>query len=293
MFVGSKYPGNILFHLREKNDCLQVPRTFHKRPENLDWVLITSGIPICLVARAVNIFPLAAILNLFRTTPLPLTHQVMIWSAGLRGAVAYALSLRLRNPKNGTDDGNAALEIATLSIVVFSTLVLGALTGPIMHTLGLGEDPLQTCTSGGPTTLVDFAGLSSDNNWEVSATSGSFNGRRASTPSNRSATVLRTRRGGAAIGVHAWWRQFDGVWLKPVFGGRHYTPPDIIITATPPQLSPFDAHLPKFVCSGLLRWQGFVRSITLTNDASETSERLLQSDTVTSADLPTSCSTHT
>ncbi len=114
-----------------------------------DAGLLLSGIPLCVLSRAVNIFPLAALINLGRKYPLPLNLQVCVGgcmcmavlccakihtfiptkcfhqqamqlATGLRGAVAYGLVIQIKND---------AIETATLFIVVVTTLVLGGLTG--------------------------------------------------------------------------------------------------------------------------------------------------------------------
>lgn len=64
----------------------------------------------------------------------------MLWSAGLRGAIAFGLVLQLR-PAAGPDqvpqEGLPAIEAATLVIVVVSTLVFGTATGPLLRHLNL------------------------------------------------------------------------------------------------------------------------------------------------------------
>lgn len=54
---------------------------------------------------------------------------VMIWAAGLRGAVAYGLALNL--PASGADTGSGipAIESATLVVVLVTTLAFGGATG--------------------------------------------------------------------------------------------------------------------------------------------------------------------
>ena len=42
----------------------------------IDWGLMLTGIPLCLLARAANIFPLSAALNTRRRIPLPRNLQV-------------------------------------------------------------------------------------------------------------------------------------------------------------------------------------------------------------------------
>lgn len=70
--------------------------------------------------------------------------QLMLWSVGLRGAIAFGLVLQLR-PAPGPDqpprEGLPAIEAATLVIVVVSTLVFGTATGPLLRHLNLEVHP--------------------------------------------------------------------------------------------------------------------------------------------------------
>ena len=45
----------------------------------------------CLIGRACNIFPLSYLANFGRKQVIPLNMQVVMWFAGLRGAIAFAL----------------------------------------------------------------------------------------------------------------------------------------------------------------------------------------------------------
>ena len=66
--------------------------------------------------------------------------QLMLWSAGLRGAVAFGLVLQLRptpGPDQEPQEGLPAIEAATLVIVVVSTLLFGTATGPLLRHLNL------------------------------------------------------------------------------------------------------------------------------------------------------------
>lgn len=59
--------------------------------------------------------------------------QAVIWNAGLRGAVAYALSLRL------PEGPGRSLFVTTIhAVVIFTILVHGGLTGPLLNWTKLG-----------------------------------------------------------------------------------------------------------------------------------------------------------
>lgn len=45
----------------------------------------------CLIGRVANIFPLSYLANFGRKQKIPFKMQVVMWFAGLRGAIAFAL----------------------------------------------------------------------------------------------------------------------------------------------------------------------------------------------------------
>ena len=103
--------------------------------EHLQWSvpMIIVTIISCLVARAANIFPLAALANLRRAPGRKITGrmQLPLWFAGLRGAVAFALSLTYSGP-------NVKYVVSsTLSLVLFTTIVGGGLTLPLLRWTGM------------------------------------------------------------------------------------------------------------------------------------------------------------
>ena len=103
----------------------------------LHWALISITLCLCLVARALNVFPLAALLNCGRKAPIPGKYQLVMWHAGLRGAIAYATSIAF--PSQHRD-----IIISTTSVVILFTIFLQG--GSITHLLGCigvqtGVDP--------------------------------------------------------------------------------------------------------------------------------------------------------
>ena len=112
-----------------------------------DMKFISLTIVLCLVGRAVNIFPLTYILNRIRVIPIAFPMQITMWFAGLRGAIAFALALQVTTPH--------ATEIVTctLAVVLFTTFVLGGLTEPLLRFLHLKnsiEVPAPIGTDGLP-----------------------------------------------------------------------------------------------------------------------------------------------
>lgn len=96
-----------------------------------DFGLVTASILLCLVARLLSVFPLAACLNLWRKEPIPLRNMTMMWIAGLRGAIAYATALRF--PTQHQEE----IVNATSWVVIFTIVVLGTASEPSLRCLGV------------------------------------------------------------------------------------------------------------------------------------------------------------
>lgn len=109
------------------------------RVDDIDWTFIFLTLLACVVARFCNIFPLLGLSNLTRSEPnkIPVTYMSVIWFAGLRGSICFALA------KNWTYIGllgashRRLIESTTLMVVLFTTIVIGGLTGPLLARLGL------------------------------------------------------------------------------------------------------------------------------------------------------------
>jgi len=112
--------------------------SFDPRSSGYAWSFSFSfyALILCLLGRAANVFPTVFIANLRRNQKIPTNMQVMIWFAGLRGAIAFALALNIPTSL----PGQASIVTTTLFIVFFTTLVLGGLTETVMLRLGLGRE---------------------------------------------------------------------------------------------------------------------------------------------------------
>ncbi|GAB4823231.1 hypothetical protein N2152v2_010277 [Parachlorella kessleri] len=162
-----------------------------------DVGLLLSGIPLCFLSRAANIFPCSYLANLGRTYPIPPNLQRMLWAVGLRGAVAYGLVINLPRADQPGKMGIPAIETATLFIVVVTTLGLGSATGPLLRTFNLeGKDD------------AELYGLAFE---ESGLTTGLGNPGR---PMNRIEFSEQSA-------LHDRFKEFDAIYLKPLFGGRH------------------------------------------------------------------------
>jgi solute carrier family 9 (sodium/hydrogen exchanger), member 6/7 len=106
------------------------------------FILITF-LAIC-VSRYLAVFPLSKAVNWtirFRARrrgkevpdELPHSHQVMLFWAGLRGAVGVALAATLQ----GSKDNIAALQMTVLVVVVLTVITFGGTTARMLEILGI------------------------------------------------------------------------------------------------------------------------------------------------------------
>lgn len=100
-------------------------------PHQFELALIIWSILFILLGRALNIFPLSYICNRFRTHQITKKMMVIMWFSGLRGAIAYALSLHLEFK----EETRKVLVTTTLVVVLFTTVILGGGTMPLMKYL--------------------------------------------------------------------------------------------------------------------------------------------------------------
>jgi len=100
--------------------------SFNFSASGYEWSpeLIILSLALCLLGRALNIFPLALIANCGRKRKIPFRMQIMMWFSGLRGAIAFALAITIPS----TTAGQPFIVTTTLFIVFFTTLLCGGTT---------------------------------------------------------------------------------------------------------------------------------------------------------------------
>uniref|UniRef100_A0A7S1TVF8 Sodium/hydrogen exchanger n=1 Tax=Phaeomonas parva TaxID=124430 RepID=A0A7S1TVF8_9STRA len=165
---------------------------FTGRYRSWNFTFVFLAIIFCLLGRLFNIFPFSFAANLFRRQRIPLRMQIVIWFAGLRGAIAFALS------QNMPADHRDLYTTTTLSIVLFTTVVCGGLTEPLLGKMGMklqqgqapsddpdGQTPYESLVSGRENALVRRVSLADK----------------------------------VYTGFHGMWRQLDDLYMKPLFGG--------------------------------------------------------------------------
>lgn len=89
----------------------------------------------CLVGRLFNIFPLSYLANTCRgdDEKIPVKMQCVLWFAGLRGAIAFALAVNM--PGSHAD----IYATSTLFICIFTTVICGGVTEQILTHFGMKQ----------------------------------------------------------------------------------------------------------------------------------------------------------
>ena len=105
--------------------------TFGMSGNDLNVGFVALAFLFCLVGRALNTFPLSFLLNRMRKRKVPFKTQFVIWFSGLRGAIAFALSLDV------STENRSVIRTTTLAIVLITTFLIGGGTLPILEFLGI------------------------------------------------------------------------------------------------------------------------------------------------------------
>lgn len=96
-----------------------------------EWSLIVWTVVLCLIGRALHVFPICFVLNKFKKKKFSPQIQLAIWFAGLRGAIAFSLSLNL------TFANTQYIRTATILFVHFTLFCMGTGTLPLLKVLGI------------------------------------------------------------------------------------------------------------------------------------------------------------
>ncbi|KAJ9171880.1 hypothetical protein P3X46_015184 [Hevea brasiliensis] len=178
---------------------------------------------LVLVGRAAFIFPLSFISNLTRKSQsdkIGLKQQVVIWWAGLmRGAVSMALAYnQFTNSGHTQLPGNAIMITSTISVVLFSTVVFGLATKNLIRVL-LPKTHSSNAVISELADLVDSKSLALPLLGDGKDRESEVGGDKIPRP-----TSLRMLLSTPTRTVHYYWRKFDDAIMRPVFGGRGFTP---------------------------------------------------------------------
>ncbi|CAJ1944594.1 unnamed protein product [Sphenostylis stenocarpa] len=182
--------------------------------------IYSSLILLILLGRAAFVFPLSALANYTNTraasdqaSSITFKHQIIIWWAGLiRGAVSIALAFKQFTYSGVTSDPvNATMITNTIIVVLFSTLVFGFFTKPLIRYLLPHTATRKNIIheeSGPPVEDLNLPLLSLDES--------------AATNISRAKESLSMLLESPVFTIHHYWRRFDDAYMRPFFGGPHH-----------------------------------------------------------------------
>ncbi|KAL6970326.1 Sodium/hydrogen exchanger 2 [Sarracenia purpurea var. burkii] len=181
---------------------------------------------LVMLGRAAFVFPLSFLSNLTKKTTyekIEIKKQVTIWWAGLmRGAVSMALAYNQFTRAGHTQlRGNAIMITSTITVVLFSTMVFGLMTKPLVRLLLPSPKNLTRTLSSEPTTPKFLTEPLLGNEQDSEA---------GLVQIIRRPTSLRMLLATPSHTVHYYWRKFDNAFMRPVFGGRGFVP---VVPGTP------------------------------------------------------------
>lgn len=85
-----------------------------------------------MIGRAANIYPLSFLLNLGRKPKISMNFQHMLFFAGLRGAMSFALAIR-----NTVSEARQAMLTTTSVIVIVTVIVQGGASNFLLNWLSI------------------------------------------------------------------------------------------------------------------------------------------------------------
>ncbi|XP_011304051.1 sodium/hydrogen exchanger 7 isoform X2 [Fopius arisanus] len=175
----------------------------------IDLAFIFSGFVCALIGRAANVYPLSFLLNLARKPKIPMNHQHMLFFAGLRGAMSFALAIR-----NTVSDARKAMLTTTSLIVILTVIFQGGATTQFLSwfkiPVGVDEE-------------VEGLSHGSVRNSGGEGGFGTLEMRRERTPPYNSMQDGSLQAGGSAAGkanekalLARIWGDFDTRYMKPL-----------------------------------------------------------------------------
>jgi sodium/hydrogen exchanger 8 len=184
--------------------------------KNWNFFFIFLAMIICFIARFFNVFPLSAMANLGRTRIISRKMQCVMWFAGLRGAISFALS------QNMPGEHKDLYISTTLSIVIFTTIVCGGLTEPFMNKMGMRIT--VNSPTGLPVTSTDYEKLHTESDHigggddaSLSLANGANGGMDSADAVDKGAGTAHIR--GAKGPDRSFFQKFDQDYMSPLFGG--------------------------------------------------------------------------
>lgn len=168
--------------------------------QNWDPYFSVVAFVACLIGRAANIFPLTIVANLCRekSNKIPAKMSIVLWFAGLRGAIAFALSENMPGPNKDV------YATATLTICVVTTVFCGGFTERMLVIFEMRELPT-------PQLHTD----ADDDNLNLDSLT-----YKPPVPRPNETQLLKQRKR-LTDGIKGFWYRFDNRFLQPHFGGEN------------------------------------------------------------------------
>ncbi|XP_063943303.1 sodium/hydrogen exchanger 1 isoform X3 [Daucus carota subsp. sativus] len=175
---------------------------------------------LVLIGRASFVFPLSFISNLTKKSTsykLNLKQQVIIWWAGLmRGVVSMTLAYNQFTRFGHTQQqANAIILTSTMTVVLFSTMVFGLMTKPLVRLLMPPPILNRNVLSSEPSSPNTLPLLHSSQDPESDTEHEDIH--RSASLSRILSTTSNT--------IHRYWRKYDDRYMRPLFGGREVVHP--------------------------------------------------------------------
>ncbi|XP_065081092.1 sodium/hydrogen exchanger 7 isoform X2 [Ochlerotatus camptorhynchus] len=182
--------------------------TFPKH--RFDPLFIFTGFICAAIGRAVNIYPLSALLNIARKPKISWNFQHMLFFAGLRGAMSFALAIR-----NTVSDARQAMLTTTSLIVIATVIIQGGAANFLLNWLKIPvgvDDETEALPYQGVRSSIDV-GLNLSQ-LQVNRRSSSLD--LENQDSEGATTPGGTRRGNEKAVLARVWGNFDTRYMKPL-----------------------------------------------------------------------------
>lgn len=167
-----------------------------------------------LVARYASTVPLSNFINFLSTKiqgdhvveVIPKNHQVMLWWAGLRGAIAFALSVEVKGP------ASMPIRTTTLVVCVFTIVLLGGTTKFMLDYLNVPTGERAKIDEYDSSSESDYSEADEDSLARLSGCSSNNNEDDDPLFSRKTLNALRGERE-----ISNWLVKIDKKYLKPIF----------------------------------------------------------------------------
>ncbi|KAM7495917.1 hypothetical protein LguiA_020331 [Lonicera macranthoides] len=178
---------------------------------------------LVLVGRAAFVFPLSFLSNFAKKSKsdkIEFKQQVTIWWAGLmRGAVSIALAYNQFTKAGHTQQlGHAIMITSTITVVLFSTMVFGSMTKPLLRLLMPPPSSHLSCMISSEPLSPKSITLPLLSNGQDSESNTADDQNIPARRHNNLHMLLCT----PSHTVHRYWRKFDDGFMRPVFGGMGF-----------------------------------------------------------------------